>query len=86
MAEVKVKTIEINYDLCGEGDPMDMITITRQQFREALAVCLAAFHRAGGCDDEETNDKLTQICGVFAAGLEYKLFSVNDEDESDESV
>ncbi len=46
MPEAKVKTIEINYDLCGEGDPMDMITITRQQFREALAVCLAAFYRA----------------------------------------
>lgn len=81
MPETKIKTIEINYDLCGEGDQMDMITITRRQFREALAVCLAAFHRAGGCADEETNDKLTQMCGMFAAGLEYKLFGKNDEEE-----
>lgn len=81
MPEVKVKTIEINYDLCGEGDPMDMITITRQQFREALSYCLAAFHRAGGCADEEINDSLTQMCGTFAAGLEYKLFGKNDGKE-----
>ena len=81
MPEMKVKTIEVNYDLCGESDPMDMITITRQQCRETLAICLAAFHRAGGCADEETNDRLTQMCGTFAAGLEYKLFDKNDGEE-----
>lgn len=84
MPEVKVNTIEINYDLCGEGDPMDMITITRQQFRAALAVCLAAFHRAGGCADEEINDSLTQMCGTFAAGLEYKLFGDGDDEEEED--
>lgn len=74
MPEVKVKTIDVDYWLCGDGDPADMITITRRQFRDALACCLAAFHKAGGCDDEETNDKITQLCGGFAAGLEYVLF------------
>lgn len=74
MAEVKVKTIHVDYWLCGDGDPADMITITRRQFREALAYCLAAFHKAGGVDDEGTNDSLTRICGTFAGGLEYVLF------------
>ena len=75
MAEVKVKTIEINYALNYGGDPMDMITITRQQYRDALSYCLAVFHRASGVDDEETNDELTRICGTFGCGLEYKLFT-----------
>ena len=74
MPEVKVKMINVDYWLCGDGDPADMITITRQQFRDALACCLAAFHRAGGADDEETNDKLTRMCRTFAGGLEYVLF------------
>ena len=79
MAEVKVKTIEIDYGLCGGGDPMDMITITRRQYRDALGYCLAAFHEAGGCDDEKTNDSLTRMCGTFACGLEYKLFDKEKE-------
>ena len=84
MSEVKVKTIEVNYTLCSKGDPMDMITITRQQFREALSFCLVAFHRAGPGDmDEELNDRLTRICGTFAAGPEYKLFGEKDEEDED---
>ena len=75
--KVKVKTIDVDYWLCSDGDPADMIMITRRQFRDALACCLAAFHKAGG-DDEETKDKLTQLCGGFAAGLEYVFF---DKDE-----
>lgn len=76
MPEVKIKTIEIDYGSLGGGDPMDMITITRRQYREALIYCLAAFHKAdpGGLD-EAANDRLTQLRGSFAAGLEYKLFN-----------
>lgn len=74
MPEVKVKTIEIDYALNYGGDPTDMITITRQQYRDALSYCLAVFHRAGGVDDEKTNDGLTRICGTFGCGLEYVLF------------
>lgn len=82
MPEIQVKTI--NIEMMGDGDPTDMITITRQQFREALAFCLVAFHRASPDDvDEEINDKLTQICGAFAAGLEYKLFDDDEEEEED---
>ena len=83
MAEVKVKTI--NIEVMSNGDPTDMITITRQQFREALVRCLAAFHRACPGDmDEELTDTLTQVCGMFVAGLECKLFDDDDEEESDE--
>ena len=31
--------------------------------------------------DEKINDNLTQICGAFAAGLEYKLFDDDGEEE-----
>ena len=85
MAEIKVKTI--NIEMLSDGDPRDMITITRQQFREALAFCLVAFQKAKPDHvREEVTDVLTQVCGMFAAGLECKLFDDDDEEESDEHV
>jgi hypothetical protein len=84
MPEVKVKTISITVP---NGDPTDMITITRQQFREALSFCLASFYEAKpDCVSEESTDTLMQVCGIFVAGLECKLFDDDDEEESDESV
>lgn len=85
MPEIKVKTI--NIEVMSDGDPTDMITITRQQFREALAWCLVALQKTKPDHvSEEFTDGLTQVCGMFVAGLEYKLFDDGDEEESDESV
>ncbi len=53
-----------------------------KQFREALSFCLAAFYEAKPDHvSEEFTDTLTQVCGMFVAGLECKLFD-DDEEES----
>lgn len=82
MPEVKTKTIEV--ELLGDGgDPTDMITITRHQFREALAICLGALceSRPDGISEKVT-DVIAEVCATFVAGLEYQLFDNDDEEES----
>lgn len=82
MPEVKTKTIAV--ELLGDGGaPADMITITRQQFRESLAICLGALceSRPDGISEKVT-DVIAEVCAAFVAGLEYQLFDNDGEEES----
>ena len=66
---------------------MDMVTITRAQFQEAVQHCVNDF---GDCcpDKVPKNIKDLFVLAVsgWAVGLEAVLFDDADEDESDESV
>lgn len=80
MAEFKVINIKIIDKR--ERDLTDMITITRQQFRDALTKCLAALIESKpDTTDEDTADLFVQSCGLFATGIEYVLFDNDDEEE-----
>lgn len=66
---------------------MDMVTITRAQFQEAVQRCANDFRDC--CPDTIPEDiKALFVFAVrgWADGLEVVLFDDDDEDESDESV
>lgn len=81
MAEFKVINIKIIDKR--ERDLTDMITITRQQFRDALTKCLAVLieSKPDTTMDEDTADLFVQSCELFATGIEYVLFDNDDEEE-----
>jgi len=66
---------------------MDMVTITRAQFQEAVQRCANDFRDC--CPDtipKSIKDLFVFAVRGWADGLEVVLFDDDDEDESDESI